>query len=113
MRESRRGSVAFIFVVLLLDTLGIGLVLPVLPRLVSSFFGGDLGVSSRYYGGFVALYATMQVLFAPLLGALSDRFGRRPVILLSLLGATLNYLLTALAPNLGWLFVGRVIAALA
>lgn len=112
MRESRRGSVAFIFVVLLLDTLGIGLVLPVLPRLVSSFFGGDLGVSSRYYGGFVALYATMQVLFAPLLGALSDRFGRRPVILLSLLGATLNYLLTALAPNLGWLFVGRILAGI-
>ena len=110
LRGGRRGSVAFIFVVLLLDTLGIGLVLPVLPRLVAGFFDGDLGVASRYYGGFVALYATMQVLFAPLLGALSDRFGRRPVILLSLFGATLNYLLTALAPSLGWLFVGRILA---
>ena len=111
-QPARRGSVAFIFVVLLLDTLGIGLVLPVLPRLVAGFFNDDLGVAARYYGGFVALYATMQVLFAPLLGALSDRFGRRPVILLSLFGATLNYVLTALAPNLGWLFVGRILAGI-
>jgi DHA1 family tetracycline resistance protein-like MFS transporter len=97
MAKARSASVAFIFVVLLLDTLGIGVIIPVLPRLIEWF---------------VAAYATMQVVFAPILGALGDRFGRRPVILSSLLGAALDYLLLAFAPSLGWLFVGRVIAGI-
>lgn len=112
MPQARTASVAFIFVVLLLDTLGIGVIIPVLPRLIESFVHEDLGEASRYYGWFVAAYATMQVIFAPILGALGDRFGRRPVILSSLLGAALDYLLLAFAPSLGWLFVGRVIAGI-
>jgi DHA1 family tetracycline resistance protein-like MFS transporter len=108
----RAAGVTFIFFVLLLDTLGIGVIIPVLPRLITSLCGGDLGQGSRFFGVFVAVYAVMQVIFAPILGALGDRFGRRPVILGSLLGAALDYLLLAFAPSLAWLFVGRVISGI-
>ncbi len=87
MREKRPASVTFILVTLLLDTLGIGLVIPVMPRLVGNFVGGDIAAASRYYGVLIAVYAAMQFVFAPVLGGLSDRFGRRRVILSSLLGA--------------------------
>lgn len=107
---SRKASVAFILVVLFLDTLGIGVIIPVLPKLITQLSRGDVAEGSRYYGLFVSAYALMQVLCAPMLGALSDRFGRRPVILASLLGAALDYVLLALAPDLWWLFVGRVLA---
>ena len=112
MNRSNRASLSFILITLLLNTLGIGVVIPVLPRIVSTFMGGDIAASSRYYGSFVAVYAAMQFLFAPILGGLSDRFGRRPVILTSLLGTGLDYLLLAFAPDLTWLFVGRVIAGI-
>jgi DHA1 family tetracycline resistance protein-like MFS transporter len=112
MSRTRNASVTFILITLLLDTFGIGVIVPVLPRLVTSFTGGDVAAASRYYGVFVAVYAAMQFVFAPILGALSDRFGRRAVILSSLLGAALDYLLLALAPDLAWLFVGRVIAGI-
>jgi DHA1 family tetracycline resistance protein-like MFS transporter len=111
-RPQREARVAFIFVTLLLDTLGIGLVVPVLPELVRGFLGGDLAAASRYYGAFIAVYAAMQFVFAPILGGLSDRFGRRRVLLASLFGAALDYLLLALAPGLAWLFVGRVLAGI-
>jgi MFS family permease len=106
----RRARVAFVLVALLLDVLGFGLVVPVQPRLVAGFVHDDVGAASRYYGSFIAAYSAMQFLFAPVLGGLSDRFGRRPVILISLLGAALDNLLLCLAPNLAWLFVGRAIA---
>ena len=112
MTRSRNASVAFILVTLLLDTLGIGLIIPVMPRLVASFFEGDLAAASRYYGVFIAAYAAMQFVFAPILGGLSDRFGRRTVILSSLFGAALDYVLLAFAPDLLWLFIGRVIAGI-
>jgi DHA1 family tetracycline resistance protein-like MFS transporter len=106
----RRAAVPFVLVVLFLDSLGIGIVLPVLPSLIAGFVHDDLAEASRYLGVFGAIYAAMQFLWAPLVGALSDRFGRRPVILVSLLGAGLDYLLLAFAPSLWWLFVGRVLA---
>ncbi|MCC6553044.1 MAG: TCR/Tet family MFS transporter [Polyangiaceae bacterium] len=112
MSRSRDAGVAFILITLLLDTLGMGLVFPVLPRLVATFLGGDLPAASRYYGAFAAVYAAMQFIFAPILGGLSDRFGRRAVILSSLLGAALDYVLLSLAPDLAWLFIGRVIAGI-
>ncbi|AUX21453.1 tetracycline resistance MFS efflux pump [Sorangium cellulosum] len=112
MSWPRDASVAFILATILLDALGIGVMLPVLPRLVSTFLGSDLGAASTFYGAFVAAYSAMQLLFAPILGGLSDRLGRRPVILISLLGAAINYALLAVAPGLGWLFVGRVIAGI-
>jgi len=112
MLRSRNASLTFILITLLLDTLGIGLIVPVLPRLVTGFAGGDLAAGSRYYGALIAVYAAMQFVFAPILGGLSDRFGRRTVLLSSLLGAALDYVLLALAPNLAWLVVGRVIAGI-
>lgn len=108
--RNRRAGLGFIFVTLLLDVLGIGLVAPVTPALTTDLLGGNVQGASQYFGWFLACYAAMQFLFAPLLGSLSDRFGRRPVLLLSMLGSGLDYLLLALAPSLSWLFVGRVIA---
>jgi MFS transporter, DHA1 family, tetracycline resistance protein len=107
MRASRT---LFVLVTVLLDTLGVGLIIPVGPRLVASFLANDLGAASHYFGLLFSLYSTMQFFFAPVLGALSDRFGRRAVILTSLLGATASYLISAFAPTLAWLFVGRIIA---
>lgn len=108
----RTASVALVLLVIFLDTLGIGVIIPVLPRLVASFVGGDLTLGSRWYGVLSATYASMQFLCAPTLGALSDRFGRRKVILGSLAGAATNYVLTIFAPTIGWLFVGRTIAGI-
>jgi DHA1 family tetracycline resistance protein-like MFS transporter len=108
----KAGSIPFILITVLLDTLGVGLIIPVAPRLVASFLHDDLSAASRWFGLLVALYALMQFLFATIVGALSDRFGRRPIILLSLFGAGCAYLLSALAPTLSWLFIGRIIAGI-
>ena len=110
--DKRQAAVPFILVTLLLDTLGVGVIIPVLPRLIGSFFHDDLARASTYFGVFIAAYAAMQLFFAPILGGLSDRFGRRPVILTSLAGAAVDYLLLAFAPTLGWLAVGRVFAGI-
>jgi DHA1 family tetracycline resistance protein-like MFS transporter len=111
-RPRRRAAGAFVLVTVLLDTLGLGLIIPVAPRLVASFLHDDLSAASHYFGLLVSLYAAMQFLFAPVVGGLSDRFGRRPVIFLSLLGAAASYMLSGFAPALWWLFVGRVIAGI-
>lgn len=108
----RRAGTAFVLVTLLLDTLGLGLVIPVFPRLVAQFLNDDLGAASHYFGILVSIYAAMQLLFAPVLGGLSDHFGRRPVIFLSLLGAAASYLLAGFAPTLAWVFVGRILAGI-
>ena len=109
---TRKPALGFIFVTLVLDILGIGLIIPITPRLVESFQGTGVADASKTYGLLVALYSLMQFVGAPILGSLSDRYGRRPVILLSLLGGGLDYFLLAFAPNLGWFFVGRIIAGL-
>lgn len=106
----RKPALGFIFVTLALDILGIGLIIPILPRLVESFEGGNVAAASNTVGMLAALYSLMQFVCAPILGSLSDRFGRRPVILASLLGSGLDYFLLAFAPNLGWFFVGRILA---
>jgi len=110
--RARSAGLGFILVTLFLDVLGIGLVVPILPRLVASFAGGVPENAAQTYGWFAASYAVMQFLFAPLLGNLSDRFGRRPVLLLSLVGAAVAYGLLAVAPSLAWLFVGRMVAGI-
>jgi DHA1 family tetracycline resistance protein-like MFS transporter len=100
-----------ILITVFLDAVGIGLIMPILPGLLHNLNGSDADVS-RNYGALLAVYALMQFLFAPVLGALSDRFGRRPVLLASLAGAAADYLLMAAAPNLSWLYVGRVLAGI-
>lgn len=112
MKKPSKSSTVFVLIVVLLDTLGIGLVIPVGPRLVADVMHMDLGAASPYFGAFFALYSVMQFLFAPVLGGLSDRFGRRVVIFSSLLGAAISYLLCAWAPGIGWLFLGRIVAGI-
>lgn len=109
---SRKPALGFILVTLTLDVFGIGLIFPILPRLIASLEGGDIAAASGTFGLLGALYSVMQFLFAPLLGSLSDRFGRRPIILVSLFGSGLDYFLLALAPTLGWFFVGRMIVGI-
>ena len=108
----RRAAFAFVFVTVLLDMFAIGIIIPVLPKLVEDFMGGDTARAAIVYGMFGTAWALMQFLFSPVLGSLSDRFGRRPIILLSNFGLGLDYILMALAPNLRWLFVGRVISGI-
>jgi DHA1 family tetracycline resistance protein-like MFS transporter len=112
LRPPRRGALAFIFVTVVLDILALGVIIPVLPKLVMSFLEGDTVRTAQVYGVFGTVFAAMQFLCSPLLGALSDRFGRRRVILLSNFGLGFDYILMALAPSLGWLFIGRVISGI-
>ena len=106
----RKAAVTFIFITVMLDMLALGLIIPVLPKLVLNFLGGDTPSAAKMFGLFGTVFALMQFVFSPVLGVLSDRFGRRPVILLSNLGLGLDYIVMALAPTLGWLFLGRVIS---
>jgi MFS transporter, DHA1 family, tetracycline resistance protein len=109
---ARSGAVAFIFVTILLDMFALGLIMPILPKLVESFVANDTASAARIFGLFGTAWALMQFFFSPILGGLSDRFGRRPVVLLSNFGLGLDYVLMALAPSLIWLFVGRVISGI-
>jgi MFS transporter, DHA1 family, tetracycline resistance protein len=109
----RQAAFVFIFATIFLDMLAMGIVIPVLPKLVVDFVGGDTREAARIFGVFGTAWALMQFLFSPLQGMLSDSFGRRSVILLSNFGVGLDYVLMALAPTLGWLFAGRVISGIA
>ena len=109
---ARRAALIFIFVTVLIDILAFGLIIPVLPHLVERFVGGDTRTAAWWVGIFGTVFAAIQFFSAPIQGALSDRFGRRPVILLSCLGLGLDFVFMALAPTLMWLFVGRVISAI-
>ncbi len=111
-KEPRQGALAFIFVTVALDMLALGMIAPVLPPLIIQFEGGNRVRAAEFIGVFGTVWALMQFVFSPMLGSLSDRFGRRPVILLSNLGLGLDYLVMALAPTLGWLFIGRVISGI-
>ena len=107
-----RAAVAFVLVTVMLDMLAMAIVIPVLPKLVLGFLGNDTAAAARVFGVFGTAWALMQFVFSPVQGALSDRFGRRPVILVSNFGLGLDYVLMALAPGLGLLFVGRVISGI-
>jgi len=112
MSKPRRAGMAFIMVTLFLDVLGIGIIVPVLPHLVTGMLGGDASLAASYYGLLAGAYALMQFLFAPLLGALSDRVGRRPVLLVSLFGFGVNYIVLGFAPTITWLFVARIFSGI-
>ncbi|MBV8924211.1 MAG: TCR/Tet family MFS transporter [Bradyrhizobium sp.] len=109
---ARGAAVAFIFVTILLDMIALGVIIPVLPKLIESFVDNDTARAARIFGLFGTGWALMQFLFSPVLGGLSDRFGRRPVVLLSNFGLSADYVLMALAPSLSWLFVGRLISGI-
>ncbi len=108
----RRAAVAFIFITVMLDMLAMGMIIPVLPKIVLGMVADDTAHAARIFGIFGTAWALMQLIFSPVLGALSDRFGRRPVVLFSNFGLGLDYVLMALAPGLGWLFAGRVISGI-
>jgi DHA1 family tetracycline resistance protein-like MFS transporter len=108
----RKAALAFIFVIVLLDAIAVGIIIPVLPKLVESMLGGNTPRAAEIYGLFGTAWALMQFVCSPVLGSLSDRFGRRPVLLVSMTGHGLDYILMALAPTLTWLFVGRVISGI-
>jgi DHA1 family tetracycline resistance protein-like MFS transporter len=108
---ARKAALAFIFITVLIDVIAFGVIIPVLPHLVQQFVGGDTSVAAYWTGVFAFAFSLVQFFSAPIQGALSDRYGRRPVILLSCLGLGLDFVLMALAPSLAWLFVGRIISA--
>jgi len=110
--EGRRAAATFIFLTVTMDMLALGMIAPVLPRLITGFMGGNAVNAAQMLGLFGTVFAGIQFLFSPVLGSVSDRFGRRPVVLLSNFGLGLDYLLMAWAPALGWLFVGRVVSGL-
>lgn len=112
MPYSKKAALGFIFVTLLLDVIGFGIIIPVMPTLIEELIQGDISAASRWGGWLTFAFAFMQFLCAPVLGNLSDRYGRRPVLLFSLFGFGIDYILIALAPSIGWLFVGRIIAGI-
>lgn len=110
--DKKKAAVAFILVIVVLDVLSLGLVIPVLARLIEELVDGNKVDALWYIGLFGTIWALMQFICSPIMGALSDRFGRRPVLLISAFGLGFDYILLALAPNLGWLIVGRVITGI-
>ncbi|MES2440581.1 MAG: TCR/Tet family MFS transporter [Verrucomicrobiota bacterium] len=105
-------AIVFIFITLFLDIFGIGVIVPVLPKLVEELQGGNLQAAAHSVGWLGALYALMQFIFSPVLGSLSDRFGRRAVILTSLFGSGIDYLVLAWAPTIGWLYLARIVSGI-
>ncbi|MFM7357971.1 MAG: MFS transporter, partial [Sediminibacterium sp.] len=113
MSGKRSPAVGFIFITLLIDVIGFGILIPVIPSLIAHLTGNvDVSYSSRIGGWLTFTFAIMQFLFSPVLGSLSDRFGRRPVLLFSLFGFGVDYLLLSFAPSIAWLFLGRAIAGI-
>ncbi|MBL0881851.1 MAG: TCR/Tet family MFS transporter [Chitinophagaceae bacterium] len=111
--QNRKAAIGFIFITLLIDVTGLGLIIPVMPKLIEDLLQtSDVSKASKYGGWLTFAYALIQFLFAPVLGNLSDKYGRRPVLLLSLLGFGIDYLFLSFAPSIGWLFIGRIIAGI-
>jgi MFS transporter, DHA1 family, tetracycline resistance protein len=106
-------AIFFILITVLIDVIGIGIIIPIMPSLYQELTGGTVSEASQYSAYLVFIYALMQFIFSPIIGGLSDQYGRRPVLLLSLFGFGLDFIFLALAPNIAWLFVGRTIAGIA
>ncbi|AZA90030.1 Tetracycline resistance protein, class C [Chryseobacterium nakagawai] len=111
-KTGKKAAIGFIFVTLLIDITGWGIILPVVPKLIGELINSDLSEAAKYGGWLGFAYAITQFIFAPIVGNLSDKYGRRPIILISLFGFAIDYVLLALAPSIGWLFFGRIIAGL-
>ncbi|WP_211252725.1 TCR/Tet family MFS transporter [Crocinitomix catalasitica] len=110
--KQSRTAYYFIFITILIDMIGIGIIIPVIPDLISQITGQSLSEAALMSGFLIMAYAVMQFLFAPVMGELSDRFGRKPILLLALLGLAIDYIIHALAPTILWLFIGRVLAGI-
>lgn len=110
--NKKQAALRFIFVTMLIDVIGWGIIIPVIPGLIEELISGDISEAAKVGGWLTFSYAITQFLFAPIVGNLSDKFGRRPIILISLFGFTLDYLLLAFAPTITWLFIGRIIAGI-
>ena len=102
----------FIFITILVDVIGLGIIIPVMPSLIVSLTGSDLSEASAYGGVLLISFALMQFLFSPILGELSDKYGRRPILLLALFGLGIDYLIHAFAPTISWLIFGRILAGI-
>ncbi|MDB5156668.1 MAG: Tetracycline resistance protein class [Mucilaginibacter sp.] len=109
-RTKGSAALGFIFITIFVDVLGLGIIIPVMPKLLQTLGHFDLSMASKYNGWLTLIYASMQLVFASIMGSLSDRYGRRPVLLISLFGFSIDYLFMAFAPSIAWLFVGRFIA---
>ena len=103
--NKNQAALGFIFITMLIDVIGWGIIIPVIPGLIEELIQGDISEAAKVGGWITFAYAITQFIFAPLIGNLSDQFGRRPIILISLLGFTLDYILLALAPSITWLFI--------
>ncbi len=112
MAPQRNQALTFIFITILIDCTGIGVIAPIVPRLIEELTGGGISEASQYGGWLTFSYAIMQFIFSPILGGLSDRFGRRPILLISLFGLGLDYIFCSFAPTIAWLFVARFIAGI-
>ncbi len=110
--SQKKAAIGFIFITLLIDITGWGIVIPVVPKLIEELIGGDVNTASTYGGWLSFVYASMQFIFASVLGNLSDKYGRRPIILFSLLGFAINFYIQAWAPTIFWLFIGRLFSGL-
>jgi DHA1 family tetracycline resistance protein-like MFS transporter len=111
-RDKKQAALGFIFITLLVDVIGWGIIIPVIPALIEELIQGDISEAAKVGGWLTFAYAIVQFIFAPIIGNLSDKFGRRPIILVSLFGFSLDYLLLAFSPTITWLFVGRIIAGI-
>jgi DHA1 family tetracycline resistance protein-like MFS transporter len=110
--KNQKNAMLFIFITMLIDCTGLGIIIPVTPKLIEELTGKGVSEAATYFGWLSVAYAVMQFLFSSVLGGLSDRYGRRPVLLLSLLGLGIDYIFLAIAPSIFWLFVGRMIAGI-
>jgi DHA1 family tetracycline resistance protein-like MFS transporter len=110
--NKKSAAIGFIFITMLIDITGWGIIIPVIPKLIKELIHGDISEAAKYGGWLTFAYAITQFMFAPLIGNLSDKFGRRPIILISLFAFSMDYLLLAFAPTITWLFIGRIIAGL-
>jgi DHA1 family tetracycline resistance protein-like MFS transporter len=112
MKNKSKSALVFIFITILLDVIGLGIIIPIVPQLIQNLTGLGINEASKYGGFLVFSFASMQFIFSPILGGLSDQYGRRPILLLSLFGLGLDYMLHAYAPTIAWLFAGRLIAGI-
>ncbi len=112
MKDKKQAAIGFIFITMLLDVIGLGIIIPVIPKLIKELINADISEAAKYGGWLAFAYAFTQFIFAPIVGGLSDKYGRRPIILISLFGFAIDYLFLSIAPTILWLFVGRIFAGI-